>query len=414
MKRACVLLALVIAAWAWFPPPLGAEEELEVVELKPDKPAGFSGTHIFAPITGLFLGGPSYWYAPREIVVRTTPPGAYLDLFYVRRNFQKGYTQAQAPARVILPSRLEAGSRDYLTIRAFLEGYRQKETIVRVRSRDEEVLVELEPLSNSLVSVTHQYFVGRASLGFLTKEALTFRMQKRDDGAYSLVLLETGGTDKSAADMQGVHDALVESLGQQQLGEDLVVKIALSERARDGKVDMRSRQAYDPIRRMHLFHLDLVPVDGASPVRRGREALARIGPGAVSGCALRFDEVLHQRLEPAALQRALEPTGSFADPYLRAAMKRLGEISPGGSVTLADGTRYRTSVPLELAAASSQAAEVRGYLAMLRRLVAELEPTQYRRETLRGLIAPEVSPAEFDTMVDAAEAAERACGGGSA
>jgi hypothetical protein len=174
MKPRVLAFALALSACAWSPLSAAAEdEELEIVELQPDDPAGFSGTHLFAPITGLFLGGPGYWYAPREVVVRTTPPGAYLDLFYVRRNFQKGYTQAEAPARVVLPSRLEAGSRDHLTIRAFLEGYRQKETIVRVRSREEEVLIELEPLSNSLVSVTHLYFAGRASLGFLTKEALT-------------------------------------------------------------------------------------------------------------------------------------------------------------------------------------------------------------------------------------------------
>jgi hypothetical protein len=83
-------------------------------------------------------------------------------------------------------------------------------------------------------------------------------------------------------------------------------------------------------------------------------------------------------------------------------------------VTLADGSRFRTDVPLELAAASSQAGEVRGYLAMLRELVAELEPAEHRRETLRGLVAPEVSPAAFASLVDSAEAAERACRGGSA
>jgi hypothetical protein len=93
-------------------------------------------------------------------------------------------------------------------------------------------------------------------------------------------------------------------------------------------------------------------------------------------------------------------------------MKRLGEISPDGAVALADGTRFRTEVPLELAAASSQAEEVHGYLAMLRAFVAELEPAEHRRETLRGLVAPEVSPAAFVPLLEAAEAAERACGSG--
>jgi hypothetical protein len=76
---------------------------------------------------------------------------------------------------------------------------------------------------------------------------------------------------------------------------------------------------------------------------------------------------------------------------------------------MADGTRDRTSIPLELAAASSQAADVQGYLALLRQFVAELEPAPYRRETLRGLIAPEVAPQRFDAMMSAAEDAERTC-----
>jgi hypothetical protein len=76
---------------------------------------------------------------------------------------------------------------------------------------------------------------------------------------------------------------------------------------------------------------------------------------------------------------------------------------------LGDGTRFRTSIPLELAAASSQAAEVKGYLAILRQLIDELEPAANQRGTLRGLIAPEVNPADFDAIVDGAEAAERLC-----
>ena len=107
--------------------------------------------------------------------------------------------------------------------------------------------------------------------------------------------------------------------------------------------------------------------------------------------------------------RALAMKGAFTDPYLRAAMKRLGEVSPDSEVVLIDGTIYRTWIPLELAAAASQAAEVKGYLVLLRRFVAELESSPYRRETLRGLIAPEVSPAGFEAMMDEAEAAEQRC-----
>jgi hypothetical protein len=401
-----VPLALLVALLQAAP---AASEELPTVELIPEDRAGWTLTNLFAPITGFFLGGPGYWYSPRRVEVRTTPPGASLDLFYVRRSFQKGFEQADAPVTVVLPSRNEAGPYDSLRIRAQLAGYRQQEVTVGVRSRQKEVLIELEPLANSLIAVTHLYFAGRSMLGFLTKEAPTFRMQ-RGRGDYSLVLLETGVSAEAAAAMQAVRDALVSELNPQQLGEDLVVRISLAESVGVDGVDLRQRQSYDAVRRLHRFTLDVVPAQGgASPVQRAKAALSRIGPAEVGGCALRFDQVLREQLDSAALARALAPSGAFTDPYLREALKRLGEVSPGGAVMLLDGTRFDTGIPLELAAAASQASEVQGFLAMLRAFVAELEPDPYRRATLQGLIAPELTPDAFAAALARAEAAERSC-----
>ena len=388
---------------------LARAEELETVELIPEDRAGWTARSLVAPFSGLLRGDPGYWYEPRKIEVRTTPPGAAIDLFYVRRNFQKGYEQADAPVLLVLPSRIEAGSRDSVTIRAFMDGYRQTEVNVKVRSGEEKVMIDLEPLANSLVAVTHLYFADRASLSFLTKEALTFRVQKREQG-YAVVLLQTGNTADATDGMKGVRDVMIESLQAQQLGEDLVVRVGLTDHGLGAEVDLRSRQAYDPVRRLHSVSLDAVPKNGgATSVQRARAALARLEPQHVSGCAARFDGALREQLDPSELARALAMKGAFTDPYLRAAMKRLGEVSPDGAVVLGDGTIYRTSIPIELVAAASQAAEVKGYLALLRRFVAELEPSPYRRETLRGLIAPEVSPAGFEAMMDEAEAAEQRC-----
>ena len=320
----CLLLCTLLAS------PASAEEEpgFDTIELIPEDRAGWTPTNLFAPITGLFMGGPGYWYSPRKVKVETTPPGAALDLFYVRRNFQKGYEQADAPVVVVMPSRIEASSRDSLTVRAFLDGYRQKELSIRVRSRTEDLLIELEPLANTLVAVTHLYFAGRSSLSFLTVEALTFRVQKRKDG-YRIVLLETAGSPESGASMARVQDTLVASLKPQQLGEDLVVSVGLTDAATGQELDVRQRQDYDAIRRLHSFTVDVLPEGGAATsVQRAQAALARVQRGDVSGCALRFDEELHSQLDPSALARALTPQGSFQDPYLRAALKRLGEVSP--------------------------------------------------------------------------------------
>ncbi|MCH7707245.1 MAG: hypothetical protein IH884_02075 [Myxococcales bacterium] len=386
-----------------------AEDEFETVELIPEDKAGFTATHIFAPITGLFRGGPGFWYDQRRLKIETTPPGAVLDLFYVRKNFQKGYEQADAPVIVLLPSRIEAGDRDSVTIRAFLDGYKQQEISIRVRGNEEDIHLELEPLANTLIAVTHLYFAGRTALTFLTKEALTFRVQHRE-GGYSIIFVETGTSDEATAALSVINDALLERVRSQQLGEDLVVRIELTPEAITQGVDLRQQQSQDPIRLLHSFTLNVIPPDGgAEAVRRTRAALAKITGGQVSSCATRYDGVLHEQIEHSVLARALSPKGSFVDPYLRAAMKRLGEISPGGQVVLGDGTRFRTSIPLELAAAWSQAAEVRGYLVILRQLVDELEPAADQRNTLRGLIAPEVTPADFDAIVDRAEAAERLC-----
>lgn len=381
----------------------------ETIELIPDDRAGFSASNLLAPLAGLLRGQPSYYYRPRRVQIETSPPGGVLDLFYVRANFQKGYEQADAPVTVVLPSRVEAGPRDHLKIRALLDGYRQQEVQVPIRSGREEVQIDFAPLPNALLALRHVYLAGRARIEFLTQEALSFRVQESESG-FQVVLTETALGPEAAETLAGVRSPLVDSLEALQLGEDLVVRVRLSAAARAEEIAPRSRQSFDPVRRLHSFGLDLVGADGgAGAVERGRAALARLRRAQVSGCAARFDEALRAELDPASLARALAAKGSFTDPYLRAAMRRLGELSPGGFVTLSDGTRYRVSVPIELMAAGSQAHEVQGYLALLRAFVAELEPVDHRHETLRGLVAPEVASARFEQILSAAEAREQTC-----
>ena len=407
MKGRAVLHRIVLLVVLWTLQ--GTPARAETVELIPKDRPSWSVTNLFAPITGLFLGGPGFWYSARKIEIETTPPGAVLDLFYVRINFQKGYEQTDAPATIVLPSRIEAGPRDSLMIRALLDGYRQREVHVRVRSRETKVHIDLEPLPNALVAMTHGTFAGRTTLSFVTKEALTFRIQDASDG-FSVVLTATGTAPGAAGTLEGVHSSIVKTVKAQQLGEDLVVRVSLTDEARARKFETRSRQTFDPIRGLHTFALDLVaPDDGATPVQRAQAALKAIQPGMVSGCSSEFDAALREQLEPASLARALSPKGGFTDPYLRAALKRLGELSPDGTLTLVDGTRFRAAIPIELSAAASQAGDVQDYLVLLRQFVAELEPAADRRESLRGLIAPELGVASFDEIVRVAELREQRC-----
>ncbi len=405
--RPSLVRTLLLASLAASAAHLGAARA-EVVELMPAKRASWSATNLFAPITGLFLGGPGYWYDRRQIEVETTPPGAFLDLFYIRGSFQQAYEQAESPVTVLLPSRVEATSRDSLMIRAVADGFQPKDVHVRVRSRETRISIDLAPLPNQLKAVAHHYLAGRGSLSFLTTESLSFRLQELDEG-FSVILTQTAEAPELNGDLPDLESGLISGVQAQQLGSDLMVRVALQEGRRED-TEIRSRQAHDAIRRLHIYTLDLVPQDGgAESVRRALEALERITARRVSGCALVFDDAMREQLDAAALARALNPSGSFLDRYLRAAMRRLGEVSPGGVVTLVDGSQYDTSVPIELAAASSEAGNVRGYIALLREFIEQLEARPQWRSTLRGVVAPELSPRAFDAVVDRAEEREREC-----
>lgn len=397
----------LLALGVWTSLLAARETKAEVVQLVPEDRASWRARNIFAWVR------PGHFYGSRRIDVETSPPGATLDLFYVRSNFQKLYEQTTAPATVILPKRVEAGPRDAVTIRAFLPGFRQRETSVRVASSQDRVLLELDPLPNKLRAVAHTYFAGRTSLTLLTDELPTVRVQDRDQG-FHLILAETALDPAAQRSLDGLRSPVVSGVEALQVGEDLLVQVALRGGERPDSLQIRSRQAHDPIRDVYRYAVDLVPADsGAAAVEDAQVALTRIGSADVTGCAERFDDALRGALDAEALSRALAPSGSFTDPFLRAAMKRLGEVSPGGAVTLVDGTKLDTRSPLELTAAMGQAAQAKGFLALLRRFVRELEPEEGADEGLRSLIAPEAIPAEFAKTLSQAEALESACRGGA-
>jgi len=279
---------------------------------------------------------------------------------------------------------------------------------VRVASSLDHLLIELDPLPNTLVAASHVYLGGRASISFLTKESLTVRVQEHKDG-FNVILAETAKGKGLADALDSIESPLVKRVESLQLGEDLLVQVHTQAGVTE-HYDLRSRQSRDDLRDLYVYSVDMVPEDGGvRAVQRARAALAGLRPEDISGCARRFDEVLRESLDPAALSRALAPRGAFTDPYLRAAMKRLGELSPDGRIQMLDGSRFDSAHPLELAAAMSQPAEARGYLALLRGFVRELEPRKFQLETLRGLVAPELGAQSFGERVRKASAAEESC-----
>lgn len=399
-SRALLLgIALALGAAGGAPGLAGAED---VVHLAPEDKAAWSPGKLFSWLR------PGHNFGERRIRVETTPPGAMLDLFYVRANFQKAYEQARAPVTIVLPKRVEATDRDSVTIRAFLEGYRQKEANVRVHDSRDHVLLELEPLPNTLVSVSLVGFGGRSALGFLTEVPAEVRIQKARSG-FRVILNETALGPGVAESLAGLRGPGIAGVLAQQVGNDLLVSVDLADPQGEPPV-LRQRVGRDPVRDLHVFTVDLLPADGGvAAVEAARAALQRIRPEDVTGCALAFEDALRAELDPSELARALAPRGAFTDPYYRAAMRRLGELSPAGVVAMADGARYHTAIPLELSAALSDAAAARGYLALLRAWVRELEPPDSRDFALRSLLAPEMPPEDFARALARAREAEARC-----
>jgi hypothetical protein len=404
---------LVAVLLSCFAPTVLARDDLaadnvpgpEIIDMAPDQTVGWSLRNLTAPLGSIFRGGFGYWYAERTIHVDTTPAGGEVELFYIRRNFQQRFEQARAPVTILLPPRIEAGPRDVLIVRAYREGYRHQSVTIPVDSRQSELVINLEPLPNTLEAVAHRYFAGRSTVIFLTTESPTFRVQEQPDG-FGLILSETAKTARAAASIAGLHSPMIASATTQQQGVDLVVTTKFV----DGqKIELRSRLSRDTARGLYAFSLDLRPAGGLS-VAAAQAALGRLKPEHVSNCNLVFDRTLHSLLEPGALSRALTPRGAFTDPYVRAAMRRLGEISrDSGLVKFAAGVAYRPEVPIELEVALSRAAEAEGFLALLRQFAIELEAPPHHREAFRSLVAPELDPASFGVILHRAEESEREC-----
>jgi hypothetical protein len=209
--------------------------------------------------------------------------------------------------------------------------------------------------------------------------------------------------------MRGASSDNIQSLRAEQLGEDVVVRVQLHN-ATQNKLDLRSTQGYDAVRELHQFTIELVPVGGnAAVLARSDDALNRVQRSDVFGCALDFDRSMRSQLDSEALSRALAPSSGFLDRHFRSARQRLGELSPDGLITLIDGSKFRPSIPLDLAAASAQSAEAIGFLSLLRSFIAELETSEHRRNALRGVIAPELGSERFDAMIEIAEDLEQRC-----
>ena len=358
------------------------------------------------------LARPWHYFPERTISIETTPPGALLDLAYLRHGSRLMFEQVRAPLEVELPSRFVARRDDSLNIHAFVPGYEPVRLTAPLHGDTERLQIDLEPIANSLEIVAYRYLAERGALTLLTHAELDVRVSTTS-GDYYVVLPGTALGEAAAEVLDSLQSPQIESVRTIQLGRDLLLQLRLGREARDERPALRIFTGFEAARQLHRTVLELSHPE-VRTTRLALDGLAKIRPDAVSGCALRFDAALRWGLEPTELARALTPSAGFLDPVLRAALRRLAELSEGGALRLADGTRLRPEVPLEFEAALGQAHEVEGFLALLRALAAQMARADERTALLRGWVAPELDQGSFEERAAKAERSEQECSKGVA
>jgi hypothetical protein len=394
MRALCGLLALCAIALG---SARGDDRVVEEVELVPEAHAAWGIRNVAAAVSSLF-GAWSYWYGEQSVLVDTAPQDAQIELFYVRANFQRGFLRATSPVRVRLPSRIRATTRDALIVRVSAPGFRTREETRRVVDLPEKIVTTLEPLPNKLVFLGHTHIADRTTLAVRTTEKPEFRVMKsRTFPGFTLILVETGlGLERVPA----LSGGLVLGVDVAQVGEDLLLHV----RTQDPETEVRSRMAFDSLRQEHVFALDMGR-PGARPASASAIAAevsrAALAPG--DPCDGRFERSLRAALE--SVRSGASPSGGLADLYRREMMLFLGRTDHGTVHTLS-GEQLRTGSAIELEAALQSSFSVEGYLA----LAGAYARTQEDPSTvLRSLVAPDLDPAVFAPLHEAAEQAWRGC-----
>jgi hypothetical protein len=346
------------------------------------------------------LGGWNYWYGDRYVTIETVPAEADLGLYYIRANFQKRFERGGAPARVRLPKRVDTTTRDHFSVRVSANGFSTTEKTYNVRKAPPKVLIKLEPLPNSLVAFVSTYIAGRTTFSFYTSEEPQFRISKsRGSSGFMLSLTKTA--DKLEEPPQ-VTEGLVRSVEVSQLGEDILIRVE----TREDELEIRTKQAYDPIREEHVFVLESMPKDLRPPTSdQLRRSLERAAFALDDPCDASFEAVLREALEPLRTASASRPSAGLAGLYRRELMLRLGRLDRGTVHTVA-GEALRTGNPLELELALQNSLAVRGYIGLL----GAFARTQDEPESvLRTLLAPQMPPEAFREAYGVAESAWEDC-----
>jgi hypothetical protein len=379
--------------------PSASADSMEEIEFYPPDTVQWGLRNVAAGATSIF-GMWSYWYSNIKVEVETVPADALVELFYIRANFQKNFTRVVPPVRVILPPRIKTTHRDALIVRVAAPGHKGREETYDVQALSDKILITLKPLPNSLTFLGHTHLAGRSTLTLRTTKEAQFRVMKTAGSkGFTLALAETAEQLEEPAVLSG---GLLDSVNVAQVGEDLLLKVETL----NGDVEVRSKTRYDPIRKEHVFLLDLMPPGARAPgfdeVRRELD-LVPVPPR--DECRALYEAKLRELIDPEMIARAHRPSGSIADLYRREAMKRVGRVDQG-TVHTVGGEAMRTGNPLELELALQSAASVEGYLAFLGEYARRQEEPEI---TLRSLLAPELAAPRFAEIYRELESVRGSC-----
>lgn len=367
-----------------------------LLELIPDRKV-----HADVPLLMTVLR-PFHYFSERRLVIDSTPPGAELDLAYLRRGTQLMYKRGRAPLEVVLPTRLQSAPADRILVRGFVPGHERTHESVDVSEVGDELLLELPPLENQLTGVAHGSLAGRSVLELRTRELPTVRVAE-DERGWTIVLVRTGLRPALSARLSALRDPQL-SFDARQLGNDLVVRVDAGGRQ---DVELRYRSLEDPVRGGARSRFE---IDGPTASGRTQRLLAAVGgmTTAPGGCDGRYEDALRGELTLRDLGSLL---GREDHPYratLRAALRGLAQARDGHLRTRA-GDPLSADTPLEFELAWSRSAEIDGYLVWLHDLAGRIDRSDDGALAFRSLVAPDWTPKRFSELLETAASARERC-----
>jgi hypothetical protein len=373
--------------------------QVATIDLYPPEQVMWTPRNVIAGVTSVF-GLYNHWYGETSILVETVPADAEVSLYYLRGNFQKRFERVEAPVLVQLPSRIDSSSLDTFRIRVSAPGYLVQERRWKVHRVPSEMLVELAPLPNALTFLGQTHIGNRTTLTLRTSEEPQVRMSRgAKRNGFTIALIETANTLENVPD---IKSGFIDGLEVQQLGEDLVVRVATT----SSTVEVRSRSSRDPIRKDHVLTFDLVP-KGARLLTSAdiSRELSAVRFAAGERCGARFEAALRKRLDPRRVARSFRGSGAITGFYQKEAMRKLGRLDRGRVYSMS-GEVFRIGSPVEFEMAMQSALNIRDYLALLGSVARTRDdPATFLRSTL----SPDAPQDDFAESYREADGAYRDC-----